>query len=190
MKSKNIKDKKSGLYQEINIPEGIEAIIDDETFTFKKNDKKISRDFVSIIDIKINGNKIVLSSITKRKIEKRLFFTYIAHIKNMIKGLTDGFKYKLRVSNVHFPMNVSFNKEKREFVIKNFLGEKKDRIIKIIDDVDVKINGEEVIVSCHDIEKAGIVAASIEKGSKVRNFDRRVYQDGIFIIEKPGRNYL
>ncbi|MEK6914152.1 MAG: 50S ribosomal protein L6 [Nanoarchaeota archaeon] len=186
----NNEKNKIGLYQEIDIPEGIETIIEDKSFTFKHNDKKISRSFIHLIDIKIKENKIVLSSKTKRKKEKKIFFTYIAHIKNMIKGLTEGFNYKLRVSNVHFPMNVVFNKDKREFVIKNFLGEKKDRIIKIIDNVDIKINGEDVIVSSYDIEKAGIVASSIEKGSKVKNFDRRIYQDGIFIIEKPGRTYL
>lgn len=186
MKTKN----KEGLYQEIEIPESIQTEISENSIFLKRDDKKISRKFVSLINIKLEGNKIILKSTTKRKIEKKLFFTYVAHIKNMIKGLTEGFEYKLRISNVHFPIKASFNKDKNEFIIKNFLGERKDRIINIIKDVDVKINGEDVIVSSYDIEKAGIVAANIEKGSKVKNFDRRVYQDGIFIIEKPGRSYL
>lgn len=186
MKTKN----KEGLNQEIEIPNDIQSEISENSIILKKDGKEIIRNFVSLINIKKDGNKIILSSTTKRKIEKKLFFTYIAHIKNMIKGLTEGFEYKLRISNVHFPIKASFNKDKNEFVIKNFLGERKDRIINIIKDVDIKINGEDVIVSSYDIEKAGIVAASIEKGSKVKNFDRRVYQDGIFIIEKPGRSYL
>ena len=32
----------------------------------------------------------------------------------MIKGLTEGFKYKLQIANVHFPMNVSHDKENGE----------------------------------------------------------------------------
>lgn len=187
MKTKNDKE---GLYQEIEIPENIIAEISENFIVLSNDGKKISRKFVPLINIKVEGNKIVLSSTTKRKIEKKLFFTYIAHIKNMIKGLKEGFEYKLKISNVHFPIKASFNKDKNEFVIKNFLGERKDRIINIIKDVDIKINGEDVIVSSYDIEKAGIVAASIEKGSKIKNFDRRVYQDGIFIVEKPGRSYL
>ena len=87
-------------------------------------------------------------------------------------------------------MNVSYDAGKNLFTIKNFLGEKKDRIINGIEGVDVKIDGEDVIVSGYDIEKTGQVATNIEKGAKVRNKDRRVYQDGIFIIQKPGRVYL
>jgi large subunit ribosomal protein L6 len=87
-------------------------------------------------------------------------------------------------------MNVSYDGNKNLFTIKNFLGEKKDRIINGIPGVDVKVNGEDVVVTGYDIEKTGQVATNIEKGAKVRNKDRRIYQDGIFIIQTPGRVYL
>jgi large subunit ribosomal protein L6 len=113
--------------------------------------------------------------------------TVTAHIKNMIKGLTKKFKYKLQISNVHFPMTVTLDKSKNELVIKNFLGEKKERRIKIAKEVEVKVNKEEIEIESISIEKAGQCAANIEKGTKVRNKDRRIFQDGIFITEKPGR---
>ena len=184
------KDDKDSLYEEIEIPEGVSAEIVDDVLTVKKDDKEIKRKLVSLLDIEVKGNKVVISAERNRKLERKLFGTFKAHINNMIKGLTEGFEYKLRVSNVHFPMNVSYDAGKNLFTIKNFLGEKKDRIINGIEDVDVKIDGEDVIVSGYDIEKTGQVATNIEKGAKVRNKDRRVYQDGIFIIQKPGRVYL
>ncbi len=184
------KDDKDSLYEEIEIPEGVSAEIVDDVLTVKKDDKEIKRKLVSLLDIEIKGNKVVINAGRNRKLERKLFGTFKAHINNMIKGLTEGFEYKLRVSNVHFPMNVSFDAGKNLFTIKNFLGEKKDRIINGIEGVDVKIDGEDVIVSGYDIEKTGQVATNIEKGAKVRNKDRRVYQDGIFIIQKPGRVYL
>ena len=176
--------------KEIEIPEGVSAEIVDDVLTVKKDDKEIKRKLVSLLDIEVKGNKVVISAERNRKLERKLFGTFKAHINNMIKGLTEGFEYKLRVSNVHFPMNVSYDAGKNLFTIKNFLGEKKDRIINGIEGVDVKIDGEDVIVSGYDIEKTGQVATNIEKGAKVRNKDRRVYQDGIFIIQKPGRVYL
>lgn len=181
---------KNNLYEEIELPEGITANVEDDVLIMKKDDKEIKRVLVSLINIVVKGNKIIVSADRSRKIETKLFGTFKAHVRNMIKGLTEGFEYKLRVSNVHFPMNVSFDANKNLFTIKNFLGEKKDRLINTVPGVDVKINGEDVIVSGYDIEKTGQVATNIEKGAKVRGKDRRIYQDGIFIIQKPGRVYL
>ena len=118
-----------------------------------------------------------------------MFGTLKAHFNNMIKGLTEKFKYKLQIANVHFPMNVSVDKNANELVVKNFLGEKKDRRIKLVEGVDVKVNGEVIELESINIEKAGQCAANIEKGAKVRNKDRRIFQDGIFIVEKPGRTF-
>lgn len=181
---------KNNLYQEIELPEGITAEVVDDVLIVKKDDKEIKRKLVSLIDIEVKGNKIIISAVRSRKIETKLFGTFKAHVNNMIKGLNEGFEYKLRVSNVHFPMNVSFDSNSNKFTIKNFLGEKKDRIIDTIPGVDVKVDGENVVVTGYDIEKTGQVATNIEKGAKVKGKDRRIYQDGIFIIQKPGRVYL
>jgi large subunit ribosomal protein L6 len=178
------------LYEEIQILEGIEVNLDGNILKMKKDDKEITRKMHSFMKLKIDDNKLILSADRNRKVERKLFGTYKAHIKNMIKGLEEGFKYRLQISNVHFPMNVSHDKANNKLVVKNFLGEKTDRIIPLIEGVGIKIDNEIIEVDSYDIEKAGQVATSIEKGSKVKNKDRRVYQDGIFIIEKPGRTYL
>ena len=87
-------------------------------------------------------------------------------------------------------MNVSLDKEKNQLIIKNFNGEKIDRIIKLVPGVEIKVGKEIIEISSPDIELAGQCAANIEKGSKVKGKDRRIYQDGIYIIEKPGRKFL
>lgn len=184
------KDANKGLYEEIEIPREISAVIKDNFLILKKDDKELKRKLNDLINFNIEGNKIVIISERDRRIEKRLFGTFSAHIKNMINGLIKGFIYKLQIANVHFPMNVAYNKENNEIIVKNFLGEKKDRIIKLVPDVEVKIDKDIIELKSFDIEKAGQVATNIEKGTKVRNKDKRIYQDGIFIIEKPGRVYL
>lgn len=182
--------KNESLFEEIEIPEGIEVTLNNDFLVMKKKDREIKRKLISLINFKFENNKIVISSKRNRRIERRLFWTFSAHIKNMIKGLTEGFTYKLKIANVHFPMNVKYDNNKFEFIIKNFLGEKKDRVIKLVPEVNVKIKDDEIILDSYDIEKAGHAATLIEKVARVRNKDRRVYQDGIFIIEKPGRVYL
>jgi len=187
---KHISKKDKKLYEEIEIPEGISTEIIDDVLIIKKQDKVLKRKLNPLIKVKVDDKKIIISAKKMRRTEKRLFGTFKAHIKNMIKGLTEVFVYKLQVANVHFPMNVSHDKENNEIVVKNFLGEKKDRRIKLNDEVDVKVDKDIIEVSSYDIEKAGHSATKIEKGAKVRNKDRRIFQDGIFLIEKPGRVYL
>ena len=178
------------LREEIEIPEGITTIINEGRIAFKKDSNELQRKLDGRISTKIEGNKIILEAKNTSKRERMIFGTLKAHIKNMIKGLTENFKYKLQIANVHFPMNVSYDKENNQLIIKNFLGEKKDRIIKLVEGVDIKIDKENIQVESFDIEKAGQCAANIEKGTKVRNKDRRIFQDGIFIIEKPGRSFM
>ena len=51
--------------------------------------------------------------------------------------------------------------------------------------VEVKIqNKTEVIVSGIDKEAVGQTAANIERSTTVKKRDRRVFQDGIYLIEK------
>lgn len=175
------------LIFDFEIPEGTTAEVDGTRLTVKKGENIIVKKINPIIDVKIENNKLTIKSDKSSKKERKVFGSTKAHINNMLKGLEEKFKYKLMAVNVHFPMNVSVDKDKNVVLIKNFLGEKKDRIVKIVDSVDVKINKNEIIIESSDIEKAGQMAANLEKGTKVRNRDRRVFQDGIFIVEKPGR---
>lgn len=185
-----MENKKNELNDEIEIPNGISAYIHDKTLVTRKDNNEIRRRLNARIAVDIKGNKIILSSKKFSRKEKKIFGSFKAHIRNMIKGLEDKFKYQLQVVAVHFPITVSHDKNTNELVIKNFLGEKKDRRIKIIPGIDVKVNKDIIDIESVDIEKAGQMASNIEKGTKVRKKDRRIFQDGVFIIKKPGRSYL
>jgi large subunit ribosomal protein L6 len=180
------KTKINKLEETLEIPGGIEANLDGDEIVVKKNNKEVRRRLNNRINVKIEGNKIIISSKKESKREKKILFTIKAHIKNAFEGLTTPFKYKLQAVSVHFPMTLEVDKTNNVLLIKNFLGEKKPRSIKIIPGVEVKLNKEHIELESVDIEKAGQVAANIEKGTKIRLRDRRVFQDGIFITEKPG----
>lgn len=181
--------KQQGLNEEIET-NGIDARVDGKEIILSKNGEEIRRKIYSTINVKVDGNKIIISSNKSLKNDKKLIYSLKAHLKNMINGLNEKFKYKLQVASVHFPITLTHDKATNELVVKNFLGEKKDRKIKLVEGVDVKINKDLIELESSDIEKAGQAAANIEKGTKVRKRDRRIFQDGIFIIEKPGRSFL
>lgn len=73
-------------------------------------------------------------------IKKRLacIRTVLSHINNMIVGVTVGFQYKMRLVYAHFPINVAIEESGRRVEIRNFLGEKRVRIIRMLDGVSCK----------------------------------------------------
>jgi large subunit ribosomal protein L6 len=117
-----------------------------------------------------------------RKREAALVGTVCSLIENMITGVTKGFTYKLKIVFAHFPISV---KIKGKMVsIENFTGERSPRWAKIIGDVKVSVQGDDVIVQGINLEDVSQTAANIEQATKVKRKDPRVFLDGIFIYEK------
>jgi large subunit ribosomal protein L6 len=170
------------MKEEIEIPEKIEAKLEGSTLMIKGQKGSVTKKFH--LKMKIEGKKIVIEEKNATKNEKRIIKTSAAHIKNMIQGAIEGYEYALQIASVHFPMNVSATKE--SVTIKNFLGETKERRATILPNVNVEIKGDMIKVSSSDIEAAGQTAANIETATKITGRDRRIFQDGIWIIAKPG----
>jgi large subunit ribosomal protein L6 len=103
----------------------------------------------------------------------------------MIKGVSQGFEYKMKTVFSHFPIKTSV--EGNEFIIQNFLGERSARRAKILEGVTVEVNGEDVTVKGSDKECVGQTVANIERATKVKKRDVRVFQDGVYRISKGGR---
>lgn len=177
---------KSQITEEIKIPNGVSCELEKNVLTCKKEAFSISKkiDFPGI-SISISQNKITLKCEKANKKQFKVLKSIIAHIKNIFRGLTEPFTYKLEICHVHFPMNIKV--ENDNLVITNFLGEQKPRIAKILPGVKVEIKGQKILLSSPEIEKVGQTAANIEKATKISKRDRRIFQDGIFIIEKPAR---
>ena len=116
---------------------------------------------------------------------KALEGAFRAHILNMFKGVQEPFVYKLKITYVHFPMTVKL--EGKTFTVKNFLGSKRDKIAKLPEGVVVKIDGDIITVSSPDIELAGKTITLIEQTTRISNRDRRVFLDGIYLIERDGK---
>ena len=174
------------IIEEIVIPEGIEVNIERRTIIIKGPKGEISRRlFHPNITITKNENKIVLKSIEKpTKKEKMYSGTFKSHLKNMIAGVTEGYVYKLKICSGHFPMNVSV--EGTNIIIKNFFGERFPRKSKIIPSVEVKIEGDTITLEGNNKELVGQTAANLESSTRIKNRDRRRFQDGLFILEKCG----
>lgn len=166
----------------IRIPEGIQVTIDNRTLTVSGEKGALTKTLThpKIVFSQKNNMIEVTCSSTRRK-ELALLGTFVAHIKNMIKGVSVGFEYHMKTVFSHFPIKTSVQDNK--FFIENFLGERAPRTAEILDNVTVEVKGENVTVKGIDKEKIGQTVANIERAGKVKRRDIRVFQDGVYLIK-------
>jgi large subunit ribosomal protein L6 len=179
--------KVTDVKEQIIIPEDVQVSIQESNTVQVAGEKGSLSKVLSHPRIKLSVQKNVVEvscSGTLKKKEKALVGTFIAHIHNMIKGVSEGFTYHMKTVYSHFPIKTSV--EGNNFIIQNFLGERSSRKAKILDNVTVQVQGDSVTVSGIDKEKVGQTAANIERATKVRRRDIRVFQDGVYIVAKGG----
>jgi large subunit ribosomal protein L6 len=174
------------LEQEIEIPEGISIQINGPQVIVKGPNGQLSRRLSHPrVKIKKTDSKVLVYCEFPRVKEKALVGTYAAHIRNMVYGAKNDFEYHMKIVYSHFPMKV--NVRGSVFVIENFMGERSPRKANIIEGVKVAVKGSDVTVTGADVEAAGQTAANIEKATRIKGYDPRVFQDGIYIVVKGRR---
>lgn len=178
---------KTSFTEKLEIPSGLHIQINGTTVHIQGKKGKVQRTFLMPqISMATEGNTLVFTTEGMSKKEKRTLFTTIAHIKNMFHGAGEGHLYRLKICSGHFPMNVSV--ASNEVVVKNFLGEKYPRKLRFEKDIQVKVDGDSIVVESADKEAAGRTAAGIEHLTNARGKDRRIFQDGIYVTIKDGKD--
>ncbi len=172
------------MENELVIPENVTIEIDNKQVKVSGPKGELERVFKYFHDIKIEkkDNKLVVSSPSDRKKVRAMAGTIIAHVRNMIKGVTDGYTFKMRIVYSHFPVTIKVEGDK--FLINNFLGENIPRVAKILGDTKIEIKGQDIFLTGTDKEAVGQTCGNIEQACRITKFDRRVFQDGIYIVEK------
>lgn len=172
--------------QVVPIPEGLTASLNGAEVSIQGAKGTVKRSFLHPkIKLSVTNDGVELFAAKFTRNEKKMMNTFVAHIKNLFKGASEGHNYKLKICSGHFPMNVSLKGNTLE--VKNFIGEAVPRTLVIKEGVTVKLNGDVIDVDGIDKELTAQTAASIEKLTRRNGFDRRIFQDGIYIIEKDGR---
>jgi len=172
------------FFKEAIVADGVNVEISGSLAKVSGPKGTLERKFIIDKDMKIEKveNKIKVSSESEKRNSKALVGTIAAHIRNMIDGVTKGFTYRLRVIYSHFPVTVKVEKDK--VLIQNFMGERTSRVAKIVGKTEVKIEGSDVVVTGIDLEEVSQTAGNIELAAKIVGYDRKVFQDGVYIISK------
>ncbi|MDO8841081.1 MAG: 50S ribosomal protein L6 [Methanocalculus sp.] len=169
--------------EKIEIPAGVEVSMSGDMVVVKGPKGELQRSmYYPNISIVIEDGHVVISTGSGRKTVYAMVGTFASHIHNMCIGVTVGYEFSMKVVYSHFPIQLKLHPGILE--IGNFLGEKMARNAKIHNGVTVMIGSDEVTVTGIDKEKVGNTAANIEKATKIRKRDPRVFQDGIYRVQK------
>ena len=167
----------------IGVPDGVDVKIEGRSISVKGEKGAMTRDFSEApVSLRLEDKTIVVQANWPRKREAALVGTIAAIIQNMITGVTRGYTYKLKTVFSHFPISVKV--KEKAVSIENFTGERSPRVTRIIGDVRVSFKEDDVIVQGISLEDVSQTAANIERATKVKSKDPRVFLDGIFIYEK------
>lgn len=128
-----------------------------------------------------DGLAVVKCDLPRRE-QKAIAGTYAAHLRNMMKGVSEGWTYEMKIVYNHFPIKVK--SEGATFVIENFLGERHPRKAAILPGVKINVNKDILVLEGIDREAVSQTAANIEQATRIRGRDIRVFQDGIYITSK------
>ena len=172
------------MEKELIIPDNVTVEIDNKTVKVTGSKGTIQKQFKYFYDIIITkkGNKLLVTSKSDKKKVRAMIGTIIAHVKNMIKGVTEGYTYRMKIVYSHFPVSIKIEGDK--FLINNFLGEKMPRVAKIVGDTKIEVKGQDIVLTGPNKEDVGQTCANIEQACRITKYDRRVFMDGIYPVSK------
>ena len=177
------------ISRELEIPDGVDVEIDGMKVRVKGPKGTLTKDFSHLsISLKKEGRKVIAFAYYPRKREKAQVGTLIAYIRNMVRGVTEGYLYKMKTVYTHFPFNVKV--KDGTVYIENFLGERRPREARIFGNVKVRVEGDDVMVEGIDVEEVGQTAANIQMATKIKDKDPRRFIDGIYVYEKGGKRLV
>ena len=167
----------------VTVPNDVNLSLDGDKVAVTGSNGTVVRDFShTSLNLKYQDGVLRIWAENPRKKQASLVNTVTSHVNNMIKGVTEGFIYRLKIVFIHFPLNIQIQKDR--VIINNFVGEQRARVAKIRGNVSVRVEGDDIIVEGNDIEHVAQTAANIQESTKIRNKDLRKFLDGIYIYKK------
>ena len=173
------------LRRTVSIPDQVSVQVEGRTVKVKGPLGSLQEDLSHLpVSIDVDDNKVRLETSWPRKREIGMLGTAAAHVRNMLKGVTQGYRYELRTVYAHFPVTVKVDEKAKVLKIENFTGEKTPRYAKIVEGVKVDVNGEDISVQGIDLKSVSQTAANIQDSTKIEKKDLRVFLDGIYVSGK------
>lgn len=169
--------------ESVKVPEGIKVLYDRGVLEVSGKLGKATRNLANnYLRLTLDSGVVKLEKSKDNRYTNAIVGTWVSEIHNLFSGVSEGFSSTMKVDYTHFPMRVSVRGQ--ELVVENFLGERSPRIANIIGSTKVTIKGDRITITGIDKRDIGETSSNIERATKIKGFDLRIFQDGIFPIEE------
>ncbi len=147
--------------QLIKIPQGVSVAVDAGVIVVKGPKGELRRVQNKAVTIKVENDTVTLSVAHEEdKKEKSLWGTFASHIKNMITGVTEGFKRQLEINGVGYKVTKQGSDLKLE------VGFSHPVIYKVPQGITVDVEKNIMTVIGFDKELVGATTAEIRSIKK------------------------
>ncbi len=170
--------------KEIVIPSGVEVKFQDSVLAVKGPKGELRTKVHELVDIEVNENIAKVNPKDNSKFANALWGTFASHLKNMIRGVTEGFSKKLLVEGVGFRVEQKGNK------IEMKLGFSHPVEVEVPDDLTVEVDSKEnsIKISGIDKQRVGQFAAEIRSIKKPEPYKGKgIRYEGEVILRKEGK---
>jgi len=173
----------------VEIPKDITATLDPvrggKNVKIKGSKGELERTFKRLqVHFTLESNKFIIQNHFGNKTEAAMVGTIAGHLSNMIKGVTEGFTYKVRIITSHFPATVEV--QKNIILVKNLYGRRDPlRIPFDTKAINISVKGDIVTMTGIDIEKVSQTASRLAESTRLRgrrSKDPTVFQDGLYVV--------
>ena len=142
----------------LSIPENVNVNVENNVVTVKGPKGELSLELVRNINVKVEENTVTVEPLKNDKFTKSMHGTTNANIKNMIIGVSEGYKRALEIVGVGYKFNVQGNK------LTINAGYSHPVVMEVPAGIEVKqINNTEIELEGIDKVKIGEFAANIRK---------------------------
>ena len=184
----------------LKIPDDVEVTVKARKVTVKGPKGEVKKDLshvqadMAIVDMatkKLQGKYVRVAIWNGQYRRICAVQTLVGLINNMFVGVTEGFRYRMKLVYAHFPISAVIAKDKTQVEIKNFLGGKKTHLIKLAPNCTVFLNKDakdELVFDGIDKHALSQSCAQVMQVCNIGDKDERKFLDGIFVSQKTLTN--
>jgi len=176
----------------LKVAKGAKVVIKNRKVTVTGPRGTLSRDFQHLrVDLRVESKGDVQTVKAELWFGNRLQLatlrTALTHIDNMVQGVTKGFLFKMKYVYAHFPINLVVSKDNKVVEVKNYLGEKMERIVTLLGDTTAKLSKDidgtkdEITIQGSSLDAVSQSCANIQQIAKVNDKDIRKFLDGVYV---------